>query len=409
MSLAVALAVAAFFLELGLDLNVASYPYFVLSFLAILIATIVGGPLGGVVAAVASWALNTIVLAVRVPAEEIRPILDGINSGVAFVVGLFILEARRRPIRPPTDELAPHPESRVRPTDDRRARILASAVDDLAASRSTAQIADVLARRLLELTGAGWVAVFVRPRPDLPPALRATAGAAPTGLPDRLETSADPATIDGARNGADPVTGDGLIDPDPGRPRGGRRGPARAESAERGAARGVGGARRVATARPADDEEAAPTLVLDTATGATAVALARLAGSAIERDRLIASGQAATDAASTPPAASRASAALPPSSVARLPSMPWGGCSVEHAVSELGAEFGLAYAVDRRERSYRLVHARGYADRPRPARVKLAADVDGPVTRAARTGRPVEIGSPEAWRREFPASPTCPR
>ena len=55
--------------------------------------------------------------------------------------------------------------------------------------------------------------------------------------------------------------------------------------------------------------------------------------------------------------------------------------------------------------------------RPRPRlpvglaqrEARLPADVDGPVARAARTGQPVEIATPEAWRREFPASPTCRR
>src|SRR4029079_5631675 len=163
-SLGVALPVAAFFLELGLDKNVASYPYFVLSFIAILLATVMGGPLGGIVAAVSSWLLNTFVLAERVPAEPIRPILDGINSGLAFVVGVALLEARKRPIRAPIDELTPPPPRPV-PADERRARILTGAIDDLAGSRSTAQTADALARRLVAATRARWAAGFARPRP----------------------------------------------------------------------------------------------------------------------------------------------------------------------------------------------------------------------------------------------------
>ena len=129
-SLGIALPVAAFFLELGLDKNVASYPYFVLSFIAILLATVTGGTLAGVIAAISSWLLNTVVLAERVPAEPIRPILDGINSGLAFVVGIALLEARKRPRR--VDELttaAARP-----PADERRVRILTGAIDDLAGS-----------------------------------------------------------------------------------------------------------------------------------------------------------------------------------------------------------------------------------------------------------------------------------
>ena len=39
---------------------------------------------------------------------------------------------------------------------------------------------------------------------------------------------------------------------------------------------------------------------------------------------------------------------------------------------------------------------------------RLPADVDGPVARAARTGEPVEIATPEAWRREFPNQSDLP-
>ena len=370
-----------------------------------------GGVLGGVVAASLSWGLNTFVLSARVPAEAVRPILDGITCGIAFVVGLVILDGRERTERPLSDELAPTPEPSPALVDDRRARILAAAIDDLAASRSTAQIADVLARRLVEATGAGWVAVFVRPRPDLPPALRATAGAAPLGLPDRLEPEADPGTVELPRDRMSPVVGGGLTVPivvsrevvgaallglGPGVSVSG------AGGAERAAANGA------PIAAPTDDDDDAPTLVLDTATGATAVALTRLAGSAIERDRLVARGQAATDAASD--ATSRVSSfnrlaaqlggALTVDAVGRL--------LVEHVVSELGAEFGLAYAVDRHDRAYRLVHARGYPVGLAQRETTLSADVDGPVTRAATTGKPVEIGSPEAWRREFPTQSDLP-
>ena len=406
-SLAVALAVGAFFLEVGLSENFGRYPYFVLSFAAVLIATVVGGVLGGVVAASLSWGLNTFLLAARVPAEAVRPILDGITCGIAFVVGLVVLGGRDRTERPMGDDLAPAPEPSPALVDDRRARILAAAIDDLAASRSTAQIADVLARRLVEATGAGWVAVYVRPRPDLPPALRATAGTAPLGLPDRLEPEADPGTVELPRDRLSPVVGGGLTVPIVvSREVVGAAllgiGPGVSATGAPGAEIGV-----PTGAESADDEDA-PTLVLDTATGATAVALTRLAGSAIERDRLVARGQAATDAASD--ATSRVSSfnrlaaqlggALTVDAVGRL--------LVEHAVSELGAEFGLAYAVDRGDRSYRLVHARGYPVGLAQREASLSADVDGPVTRTATTGKPVEIGSPEAWRREFPTQSDLP-
>jgi signal transduction histidine kinase len=416
-SLGIALPVAAFFLELGLDKNVASYPYFVLSFIAVLLATVMGGSLGGVVAAVASWLLNTFVLSERVPAEPIRPLLDGINVGLAFLIGLALIEARKRPSRPILDELTPRPPPPV-PPGERRARILTAAIDDLAGARSTAQIADSLARRVVEATGAAWVAVFVRSRADQPLSLRATAGASPAGIPDQLAAAADPASqVSGgpaSPGGPDgtlalpiligqEVIGTALLGTSPAgagpnglaRPFSGRGAPDRESTAPAGTDDDL-------------DEEGAIGLRLDTETGATAVALTRLAGSAIERDRLVARGRAATDAASDATGrvtsfsrlASRLGGALTIESV--------GGLLVEHAVSELRAEFGLAYAADRRNRSFMLVHARGYPVGLVERDARLPADVDGPVVRAARTGRPVEISSPEAWRREFPDQSDLP-
>ena len=77
-------------------------------------------------------------------------------------------------------------------------------------------------------------------------------------------------------------------------------------------------------------------------------------------------------------------------------------------MSELRAEFGLAYSADRRNRSFVLVHARGYPVGLAQREARLPADVDGPVARAARTGQPVEIATPEAWRREFPSQSDLP-
>jgi K+-sensing histidine kinase KdpD len=399
-SLGVAAAVAAFFLELGLDSAVAAYPYFVLSFIAILLATVIGGSLGGLVAAVSSWLLNTFVLSVRVPADDIRPILDGINSGLAFAIGLVVLDLRRRPIRPPADELAPPIEAPMAPTGEHRARVLTAAIDDLAASRSTAQIADVLARRLQETTGAGWVAVFIRPRVDVAPALRATAGVAPPGLPDRLEPAADPATLGLVRADSLPTDASKLTIPIV-------IGKDVVGAAQLGLAPGAAPGPTSARGGPPDDDQP-PTLALDTATGATAVALTRLAASAIERDRLIASSRTAIDAASEATGrvssfsrlAAQLGGALTVDAVGRL--------LVEHAVSALGAEFGLAYAIDHRTRTFTLVHARGYPIGLVQRESTLSASIEGPVTRAVRTGRPVEIASPEAWRREFPAQSDLP-
>ena len=371
----------AFFLELGLDTTVGTYPYFVLSFIAILLATVVGGALGGLVAAVSSWLLNTFVLAARIPAEDIRPILDGINAGLAFVIGLSILEMRRRPILAPVDELTAVVDRPTPQTADHRARILTAAIDDLAASRSTAQIADVLARRLQETTGAGWVAVFVRPRVDVAPALRATAGVAPPGLPDRLEPAADPGTLGLIRADSRPidegkltipivvgteVVGAAQLGPAPAR---------------------AGGNGNGALAGSADELE--PTLSLDSGTGATAVALTRLAASALERDRLIASGRAATTPHPTRPDASRALSRLAAQLGGALTVDAVGQLLVDHAVSALGAEFGLASrsttAARRSRSSMPAATPLGSPSARRPSRPTSTAPSAAPRGPAARS------------------------
>ena len=403
MSLGVVLAVAAFFLELGLAVNVAMYPYFVLSFVAILVATVVGGALGGLVAAGLSWSLNTFVLAERVPAEAIRPILDGINSALAFGIGMYLRDLRRRPMQTPPDELA---AARRRPSGAERR---AAREDPRLGDRRSRQLSfDRPGRRRPGTTaargdargvGRGVRAVPPRPAAGAPGDGRCRT-ARPAGPPRRVRRPGghrrERERRPGNRGDAD--------DPDRRRAGGRRRGPARGRC--RGSRRRQPRSASTATTPTANGRR--PAVALDSAVGATAVALARLAGSALERDRLVARGRAATDAASDATGrvssfsrlAAQLGGALTVDAVGRL--------LVEHAVTELGAEFGLAYAVDRRERSFTLVHARGYPVGLVQREATLAAEVDGPVVRAAATGRPVEIGSPEEWRREFPAQSDLP-
>ena len=86
-----------------------------------------------------------------------------------------------------------------------------------------------------------------------------------------------------------------------------------------------------------------------------------------------------------------------------------GGPLVDHAVTELGAEFGLVYAADRRRRSFVLVHARGYPVGLAEREARLSADSTarspgprGPATRS-RSVRPTRGGASSL------RSPTCRR
>lgn len=51
-----------------------------------------------------------------------------------------------------------------------------------------------------------------------------------------------------------------------------------------------------------------------------------------------------------------------------------------------------------------LVEAKGYPVGLAEHEATIAPDADSPVASAVRSGRPVEVGSPEAWRHQFPRS-----
>jgi len=256
---------------------------------------------------------------------------------------------------------------------------LAAAVIGLAGARSAAQIADYLARPLHDLAGVTYASVYLRARTGEPLRLRATAGLAPAGLTDRIEPN-DDSLIGRAARSTTWLADDGRL----------------AIPILLGA-EVVGVAELVGGSGLGGDE-----------TRATVTALTTIAATALERDRLRASERSAAGDART--AAARVTSfsrlgALLASAVTRDDV---GRLLVEHLVPDLGAEFGLLYVPDQRDLVYRLVHARGYPTGLMRNESTISAAADGPVTRAGEARRPVEIGSPDAWRREFPTSSDLP-
>jgi signal transduction histidine kinase len=366
--------VAAFLIELGLDEVIAVYPWVVVSFVAVLSATLIGGNVSGTTAAVASWTLSSLVLPQVAGSAPFRPVLDGINVGLAFLLGA-ILEQRR------PDSISPRPSVHLL-TATRSLGALTATADELGGTRSPAQVADALGRGLRQVTASAGVAIYLRIGETGPFTIRARAGEVGAGIPERVDAGDDSPLGEAVRTGrwvtwsreaAIPIlVGQGVV--------------------------GLAVTSDVAEVEPG----------IASQIRAVAGSLVRLAAGALERERLrtqrrTADGEAAAAAAriaSFDRLGSQLAAAV---SVERV-----GELLVEHAVSSLRAEFGLVYVQDARDGSCRLVHARGYPMGLVERESRLTIDSDGPVGRVARTRQAVEIDSPEAWRVAFPASSDLP-
>ncbi len=368
----IAAAVAGMLIGVGLNDVVAEYPYFVVSFVAVLLATAGGGLLAGAVAAGTSWLLSSLVMSTLTSTDAVRPVLDAVNVGLAFVLGGFLPRSGSRPFieaaRGQGEQLAGRPPRQL-------VDILTEAIAQLASVRSPAQLADALARHLTEIGGATACVVYVRAEAGDDLVSRARTGAPMAPVPTRL----DPA--DTGPLGRAVRSGHWI------------------ETDERVTIPILSGSEVIALV---DLVGGSPTF--DDHGRAVAVALGRLAADAIVRERLRLerrlAGSQATVAAGRVSSFSRLASEL--AGAVTLERV--GTVLAEHAVTAVGADFGLVYVRDPRDGSCELVHARGYPVGLVQRDTRLAADADGPVTRAAATGRSIEVSSPDAWRDLFPAS-----
>ncbi|HSL32824.1 MAG TPA: ATP-binding protein [Candidatus Limnocylindrales bacterium] len=378
-ALGVALAVSAFLIELGLDDVVGNHPWLVLAFVAVLVGSIWGGALVGAVAALAAWSLDSLVMpGVIGGGQPDRPILEALAVGGAFVIGAVVQPvgfdaARRR--RPATAGEADHEGNGPAVDDSALVEAVVGTIDELAASRSAAQVADTLARKFREVSGAASAAVYVRTAATEPLVLRARSGGVATGGSDRLD-AADEGPLGRAVRARRWIT---LAD------------------------------RTVVPVVVGQDvlgvvDLAAPRQPLDGRSRAVLVSLGRLSAEAFVRQRLEAERRAVGDEASIASARveslSRLAAGLAGADTVEAVA----ATLIERAVDGLGAEFGLVYERDERDGTCRLIRAKGYPVGLAEREAVLRADADGPVRRAARTGHPVDIGSPADWRHTFPGN-----
>ena len=419
LAIGIAPPIAAFLVEIGLDEVVGPEPWLVASFAATLIATTIGGPASGLLAGGLNYVLQVGIVPALVPAAAIAAggfawLLEALVVIAGYSLGLGIHRGLRGAGRridvlevdpaPATARAGGQPIA-VPEAERDWVAVLAGVVSELRDTRTPVQIADSVARHVAQLCAADGVAVYLTEDPNEPDAdlpLLGRSGRLPTPLAERIElvpvgpvrgragpvgSSGDTRLVPGERSSGDPVRDavrTGRIARD------GRRTalPIPVDGS-------VGGV--VELHGMADDERARDGLVL-------AELVTGLAGQALDRNRLRTERRTATGEASQ--AAGRLASlnrltaelvgASDTETVARI--------VVDRAVEDLGAGFALVYTCDPSEEALSLVHSRGYPSGLTQRDARLATTHDGPASQAARTGDPVQVASPEAWRRTFPAS-----
>ena len=369
-ALGVALAVAAFLLELGLDEVGAAGPWSVAPFVAVLAAALAGGTASGGAAAISSWCLTSLVLSQLIDTAPLRPIVEGVNVGVAFIVGTTLTPRRRATASSP--RVVPLPPA------SRALAALTATVDELVGSHSAVQVGDALGRGLRQLTGADGVAVYLHSDGPDPWTIRARTGDVGPALPERIHPANGGPVAEAARTGRWVSGTDALAIP------------------------------IVIGTEPVGIVLLVGPATFDAQTRTVIACLVRLASEALEREQLRSSRRSAQNDATGATARIASFNRLASQLAGAVTVERVGELVVEHAVSSLRAEFGLLYVQDPRDGSLRLVHPRGYPVGLVEREARLTIDGDGPVSRVARTRQPVEIDSPGDWRTAFPTSSDLP-
>jgi K+-sensing histidine kinase KdpD len=374
-ALAVGLGVgiSAFLLEAGLRSVVGDTQLAVAPFAGIVTAALLGGPAAGTVAAVVSLGLTW---SLAITGSQARPdarfAVDTLTAVAGVVLGLAL-----RGLTQPRPSIR-HVEGDGAATARRSQSTIEASIEDLTGRRSATQVADALARHTMAITGASAASVHVAAAADHGFVLRAAVGGSGAARPwQRLDPERDlpPGAIAGRLTAWD---GDLAL-------------PIVAGTTVVGVVRLVG-------AEPGRT----------VASGRLLAALSRLAGDAIERERLRVENASLGDTARSAQGRAASLGRLAAALAGEVALRPVATAIVDHAVDVLGATFGLLYIQDRSGGPHRLIHARGYPVGLSQREATLTADHDGPVARASRTREIVSVDDPEAWRRAFPGSSDVP-
>jgi signal transduction histidine kinase len=407
-AVAVGLGVFGILLELGLDRVVGVAPWLVVAFASGLLAAILGGVAGGVVAAAIGIVGQVLVIPAWIPAarnlEASGSAVDTGTAVVALVGGLLIrrvILVGRGPIRSGTDADAGHmsraaaatPSALADPASSARASgspnalpteadlaILTSAIRDFGAVRTPIQVADALARHAAALTNGAQTTVYL--------AASGSGGLVPMGRSGSVDPTA-PATIDAASLEGIAAGGDIVVPrpvPSP------RLVPIVARTA--GQRRAIGAVRL----RGASD---------DPLGGALLSVVVQFAADALEGIRLESARRSAADDAVD---ASRRLAI-----VGRLALELVGGRTIAEVVStlldvavdDLGAGFATVHVAEAGG-SFRLAGSRGYPAGLIATDRTIAAGATSPVTKAAESRDRVDVAGEDGWRAAFPRTSNVP-
>jgi signal transduction histidine kinase len=376
-------------------------PWLIVPFAFGLLAAVLGGLLGGAVAAT----IGVIAQAELIPAWFQRfnltvgasLAIEVLTAALALAGGLWIRDLILHPPRRLTpagrrslaDE---NHDSEATPSD---VELVAAAVRDLTVARTPAQVADALGRHAVALGAAGGAIVYLgRDGTDGYVAL-GRHGAVDPKAPDRIpvrdwadhpaEVPTDAPPDDNVAEAPD----DSVAEPLPGGPR--------TIELPIASTYGTFGILHLVGMQRSDPR---PGPLVD--------AIIRVAANTLERERLQASRRVAeTDAAG---AVGRVA------TLARLAAELVGAMKVDEvarilvdlAIDSLGAGFAVLHVPDQASGTFRLVHARGYPAGPLAAEQTVRPDMALPLTKAAADRTIVEIIGEDGWRAAFPTASNVP-
>ena len=408
LAVGLACALLGVLIELGLDEVVGVAQWLIVAFASGVLAAVLGGVLGGIVAAIVGSVAQIAVIPAWVPtlrgANESSWQVDVGVAIAALVIGLTIrqllLDARRRGAAGAAsadDEVAGGRDADGRAGDGRPAfaaelATLAAAVDHIRTARTPAQIADAVARHVVELTRSAGAIVYVARETGGQLVPLGRHGTPDADAPDHMTAR----VADAPGNSRGPIASAAAkgAEPEPERDAG------RPSFVEVPIARA---AEQLALVRLATRSDGSPLGL-----GPLVDAVIALAAEALERVRLEMEGRVS--------GAEAAGAVGRLSMLARLAADLVGGTNVKDVattlvdlvVDDLDAGFAAVHVAEPTSGVFELVHARGYPAGLLATERTIARDAASPVTRAAETGGAIDIDGEEGWRAEFPAASNLP-
>lgn len=402
-SVGIACALLGILVELGLDHVVALAPWLIVAFAAGVFAAILGGGLGGVVAAVLGYAGQRVLMPAAIAGAAA---MDGAAwqvdiavAVVALLVGLWIRGLLLHPLPAPDRPAArlgrdrPLTQEPVADPATGAAQAILAAVRDLAPQRTPVQVADALARHVVTATSARGAIVYLRAEdgcfvargrfgaadPEAPERIADAPAAAAAPLPDRTPGPRSTGVLElpfgrgAVRTGLIRLVG-GLH-----------------PASDDGRSAGISGA-------PSSDPRAGPLLE----------ALGLIAADALERTALGAANRSAERKVSIAAGRVTILAKLAAELVRATTVDDAARTLVDLAVDDLAAGFAVVHVPEDGSGRFRLTHGRGYPAGLAAREAVTDAATRGPVTQAANDGVMVEVVGEDGWRAAFPAASNVP-